>query len=258
MLGEYLLVAPVTTPLSCGSGPTQANQNLSNCSTGSATTALWLPGASDQWLPAFNNSPPLPSTQGAGIVHVSSTLGQVPVYAKRGAVLPTLPYASGIKHGSASRAFDPLTWVVYGPEASGGAGHGIEDDGLTTDTASVTLEMHYVVAGDCVNMTATATGDYFGAPSTRRYSLRVVQPDLACGAGKQIADSTRWQARLTVFGARSIALHQLQDCASAIRTGESLSQSGWCADEESGELFVLMPRVLASEEVSASVCGLCA
>lgn len=259
MLGEHLLIAPVTTPLSCGSGPTQANPNLSNCSTGAATTSLWLPGATDQWLPAFNNSPPIPSTQ-AGVVHVASTLGQVPVYAKRGSVLPTLPYASAIKHGSASRAFDPLTWVIYGPEASGGAGNGIEDDGLTTDTASVTLAMHYFVAGNCINMTATATGQYFGAPSTRQYSLRVVKPELMCDTGQKFAAGTRWKTSvaLTVFGTHGKALEQLPDCDSAIRTGTGeSSQSGWCADDRSGDLFVLLPRVLASEPVSASFCGVC-
>ena len=251
MLGESVLVAPVTTPLSCGNGPTQADQNSTNCSTGTATTSLWLPSASANWLPAFNNSPPLPLMGAGAVVNVSSSLGDVPVYVERGTVLPTLPYAAAIKHGSASRAFDPLTWLIYGPEASGGSGHAVEDDGMTTETSAVSLDMKYTVSGGCVNMTATAVGGYFGAPTTRQYSFKVVKPALFCEEVETQA------AAAAVFDASGAVMQHLDDCARRIRGGTT-QEPGWCVEPGSGDLFVQLPRVGHVEAASASVCGLCA
>ena len=74
---------------------------------------------------------------------MQSGLGDVPAYAREGAVLPMLPYSAAIKHGSASRAFDPLTFVVYAPRASGGGAAVFEDDGLSTDAAHVEIAMAY-------------------------------------------------------------------------------------------------------------------
>ena len=262
MLGESMLVAPVTSALSCGSGPTQASPKLPNCSSGVATTRLWLPDASENWLPAFNNSPALPHSAGAGVVNVSSNLSQVPVYVRRGAVLPTLPYATAIKHGSASRAFDPLTWVVYGPTSGGGSGYALEDDGLTTENETVRLHMHYTLTGEGrLNVTYGGTGTYFGAPATRRHSIMVVQPTSACGHDDDEESTLSANVGLVVLGANGSRLTQLADCANAIRSGLVKEQrgqpSGWCVDETNGNLFIVLPRLGATKIASASVYGLC-
>jgi hypothetical protein len=52
-----------------------------------------------------------------------------------------------------------------------------------------------------------------------------------------------------------VAMQHLDDRAGAICGG--VQWPGWCV-EESGDLFVQLPRVGAVEAATASVCGMCA
>ena len=122
---------------------------------------------------------------------------------------------------------------------------------MTTETGAVSLDMSYTVSGGCVNMTAIATGAYFGAPPTRQYSLRVVQPALFCKEAKTQAPAA------AAFDASGAAMRHLDDCARRIRGGAH--EPGWCVEAGSGDLFVQLPRVGGhAEAAGASVCGLCA
>ena len=179
---------------SCGKG---------NCSTGTATTTVWIPGqdgTSSEWLPAFPNSPSLASSAGLGgdqeFATARSALGQIPVYARAGAMLPLLPQRLAIQLGSAARAFDALEWWVYRPRAGRGeSAWAFEDDGFTQDSTStprggeaarfVNLTSSYSVdpTSRCVNLTSDVTGHYFGAPTRRSVSFRLLQPP--CGNKRQ-------------------------------------------------------------------------
>jgi hypothetical protein len=256
MLGADVLVAPVTTPLSCGTGPTTANKTTPNCSTGTATTSLWLPPGT--WLPAFPNSPSLPKERPTdGVVTVLSGLGQVPVYVRRGAVVPMLPYATAVKHGSASRAFDPLTWAVYGPDRSLGGGRGelFEDDGLSVEAAHVNVTLAYHVnSSGCVEFRTQTTGSYFGAPTTRQFSLQVIRPTTAC-AGDAVARTSHSAVGAAAFDGHGKRLPALSDCSSIARS--SARTEGWCTDPSTGDVWIHLRRAAADVSVEATYCAGC-
>lgn len=190
LVGDDLLVAPVYLPLA-GCAPIDHN-----CSAGASTQAVWFPPA-DGWVPAFPSSPNLTAGEAAaGLRNVTSTLAEVPVYARAGSVVPMLPYASAIAHGSAARPFTELQFVVYRPAAAPqqrGYVSVYEDDGMSNDYqaaqpfdrrgtgntsgggAFVNISMHWWLnSSGCIAFNVSAAGTYAGAPQQRQYSVHVV------------------------------------------------------------------------------------
>jgi len=115
-------VSPASAPLSCG---------VFNCSAGTVDQRVWLPPG-EEWVefPSLHNDAPAGSSAGsagsAPVVHsggqwlnATCTLDDVPVYAKRGALLPMRPYAAAVRHGSASAPFDALELWLFGAPAAG-------------------------------------------------------------------------------------------------------------------------------------------
>jgi len=89
MLGSSLLIAPVAQSVA-------------------QTVSIWFPPQTE-WVdfPSFHNdgsSPPPEIRQGGTTLTLPvHSLDDVPVFVRRGSVLPMLPYKTAIKHGSASR-----------------------------------------------------------------------------------------------------------------------------------------------------------
>jgi hypothetical protein len=178
MMGDSILVSPVVAPLGTSGASPAAD--------------IWFPPGT-AWVPAFANSPSPTARNATGWSSVAAQLAEVPVYVCAGAILPMLPYATAISHGSASRAFDPLEWWVYpSATATQGSAWVYEDDGLSNDYLSgpqVNLSIAYRTdsASNCTLFTLDADGSYAGAPDNgdRRMLVRLVAASNATGTGSQ-------------------------------------------------------------------------
>lgn len=174
-----MIVAPVYSPLSCGP---------ENCTDGNATVDVWLP-PTHSWVafPSLHHGGSY--TNAASVFNGSTTmqavqcqLDDVPVFVRRGAILPMLPYSVAIRHGSAARPWGTLDlwWYPHVDRQSTSTSTLVEDDGMSTDylagqgvlTTSIVID--YMDA-HCTRWNITHEGSAFvGMPQRRRTSLRVV------------------------------------------------------------------------------------
>jgi alpha-glucosidase (family GH31 glycosyl hydrolase) len=296
-----------------GSSTTASSSTTSTCT---ATHAVWFPGDASAWIPAFNNSPPA-ALPGAGALHgqqqqqqqqrrsdgawvaprgvdggssssfvnVSSTLSQVPVFVRAGAVVAMLVDEDAVVHGSASRAFDPLVFTVYEPAAAGGGtGKGgtwvYEDDGMSNDykraaeggsDAFVNISMTFAPAllsqkqtnNSCTVFNASATGSYTGSPASRQYVLHVVNPHTgggraaestppttaAAGGEKAAAAAAAAAATTTTTSTTTVSLTTAVGSELLLRKLDGLGGA-----ESSGELQHCKPGASVPEGTWCEVC----
>jgi hypothetical protein len=144
MLGDSLLVAPVTTP-------------------GLATTAsVWFPPGT--WTDIFTGA----TFDGPALRTVGATPDRMPVYARAGGILAQAPDAPNV----ASQPADALTLTVF-PHASGAAG--LYDDageGLAYRQGRFArTPLRYAEGAHPTLTIAAATGSYPGQPAARRYTV---------------------------------------------------------------------------------------
>ncbi len=172
MLGPDMIVAPVN--------------NLVDNSTGLAKVEVWFPDDDtvDFWVSYDDPSTTYPSNgQWQTLLY---PINRVPVFVKAGAVIPLVPYPQAQVLGSASQNYQSLEYVVYPspPSATGTVTWVYEDDGLSNDylansftntTVSFTVQNS---GSKCDLLVSTLTGSYYGMPSTRSYTVRL----LATGA----------------------------------------------------------------------------
>ena len=144
MLGDSMLVAPVTTP------------GLS------ITTPVWFPPGT--WTDFFTGT----TFTGPATRVVGATPDHMPVYVRAGGIVAQAPAAANV----ASQPKDQLQLTVF-PHASGSTA--VYDDageGLAyRDGQSVRIPVHYF-EGELNTLTVgPALGTYAGAPATRTYTV---------------------------------------------------------------------------------------
>ena len=144
LLGDQLLVAPVTTP------------GLS------AVTTVWLPKGT--WTDLFTGA-----TYSGGEHLIASTPDTMPVFARAGGILPLAPYSDNVE--TAPR--DALTLKVF-PHAAGTTT--LYDDageGLAYRTGQfATTPVRYSEHGGAALTIGRTAGHYAGQPAARTYTVR--------------------------------------------------------------------------------------
>jgi polygalacturonase len=111
MLGEWLLVAPVTDPV-----PTDGSPNLKT---------IWLPESGSEWYDFFT---PTNVRRGDQTFNFSASLEQLPLLIKAGAILPMAPPMMS----TSERPVDPLIIAVFAGSSSSNFSL-YEDDGNSTE-----------------------------------------------------------------------------------------------------------------------------
>lgn len=186
MFGGDVLAAPIGVP-SQSAGPESAAGGPSGAGD------EWRSTPADVWIPegtfaAWNGTTGVAGAKGlfvgpTTVVGVTYGLGDIPLFARAGTVMPMKTMAS-----VQTPSPDPLVWTVF-PGAASGSGHAYEDDGLSlgyeqgenaTLSASFTAvstagESAGANAGD-VTMTVTlhpVRGTYAGMPASRGYEVHV-------------------------------------------------------------------------------------
>ena len=150
MLGDQLLIAPVTTP-----GLT-------------AVSKVWFPAGT--WTDVFTGT----TYTGPGERPIASTPDRMPVFARAGGVLPLAPYAHNIE----TTPKDALTLKVF-PHGDGGtrlyddAGEGLDYQKGRYATTSVRYTEH----GQGTLTIGPSSGRYAGQPSARTYTAEFVDVD---------------------------------------------------------------------------------
>ncbi|MDP2956433.1 MAG: glycoside hydrolase family 31 protein, partial [Longimicrobiales bacterium] len=153
MLGEDLLVAPVTTP--------------ADSATGLATVSLWLPPG--DWVEWGSGA----RLHGPATVERTYLLDEIPLFARAGAVIPMAEPA--LRVGAADRG--PLVLTVF-PGTAGQAGL-YEDAGNDTgylrgESARTVLLAKWSEGGRRVSVAVgAAQGSYPGQPAERSLTVRV-------------------------------------------------------------------------------------
>jgi hypothetical protein len=118
MFGDDMWVAPVVQP--------------ANETDGIANIELWIPPG--KWV-STNGGEILSGTRdGTSSRKWAADLSDIPMFARAGSIIPSIPVSPGRTIGLATKPFDNLVWTVYlangGPMS--GSGTVYEDDGTTT------------------------------------------------------------------------------------------------------------------------------
>jgi len=163
MLGDYMLCAPITTPVS-------SNNNL-------AMFSVWLP--TGVWVEresglVYN------ITQVNGVsLSKNWDISEVPVFVRGGAILTTLcaDTVYNTPLGNAMKQYTDLVFTIY-PGNSVGDTTIYEDDGLSMDyyTNQAFVLTHAIYTRNSAGTTVTiwSEGTYALFPSTRNYAIRVL------------------------------------------------------------------------------------
>jgi hypothetical protein len=99
---------------------------------------------------------------------------QVPVLVRGGAIVAQLPYTQAIQHGSASKAFDALQFLVYPAGPAARQSFVYEDDGMSNKYLSgqyTNTSFSYVLGASCASFNASLTGSFPFMPSYRSLAL---------------------------------------------------------------------------------------
>eukprot|EP01063_Lacrimia_lanifica_P029738 TRINITY_DN4590_c0_g1_i3.p1 TRINITY_DN4590_c0_g1~~TRINITY_DN4590_c0_g1_i3.p1 ORF type:complete len:994 (+),score=371.47 TRINITY_DN4590_c0_g1_i3:66-3047(+) len=199
MLGDDILVAPVTTSSGCATAGDEP------C--GLAAQDVWVPPG--DWIEAHTGK----VLTGPKTVHRHFHAEDVPLYVKAGAVIPTLPLqrmygapepAAGGLVGVAARQYTDLVFTIY-PGAASGSGVVYEDDAVSYDYLSgkyAWTTLNYTRTGDSVKVTIATAGAYAALPAQRRYTVRFVNsmPVAKTSAGSAWYDGAAVTAAVTVDG----------------------------------------------------------
>jgi glycosyl hydrolase family 31/uncharacterized protein DUF5110/starch binding protein with CBM20 domain/alpha-galactosidase-like protein/Big-like domain-containing protein len=162
MLGDSLLVAPVTTP------------GLST------TTSVWFPPGT--WTDFFTGA----TVRGPATRTVAATPDRMPVYVRAGGVVAQAPAAANV----ATQPRDRLTLTVY-PHASGATSvYDDAGDSLGYRTGQFTrTPVRYDEGRHAALTIGAATGTYPGAPAARRYTVAfadVSRPHVVTASGRSV------------------------------------------------------------------------
>jgi alpha-D-xyloside xylohydrolase len=165
MLGDELLVAPVTKP---GEHPGKR---------------VWFPPG--DWVDVFTGK----VHHGPRAQNLSVPLGRMPVFARAGSIVPRRPYESNIGTGPS----DPLVLDVYaGADGhfdlyeDAGEGFAYQNGGF----ARTDLRWHQD-GNDATVAIGRSRGRYSGMPAKRRYVLRISGVDRPSGITETTAGRTR-------------------------------------------------------------------
>eukprot|EP01116_Phalansterium_solitarium_P017266 TRINITY_DN4202_c0_g2_i1.p1 TRINITY_DN4202_c0_g2~~TRINITY_DN4202_c0_g2_i1.p1 ORF type:complete len:996 (-),score=260.21 TRINITY_DN4202_c0_g2_i1:117-3104(-) len=177
MLGPDIIVCPVVTPV--------------DANTGLATVSVWLPPGSN-WYSWSNTTI---GYQGDQWISSQYSIDDVPVFVRANAVLTKLPYADAIRHGSASRPYASLEFVVFPGPANAGNATVYEDDGLSEDylrgVYAYTTMVHNS-ADKCTTFIIQTAGNYTGLPTSRFNSIFALSsptPATVTANGKPLPES---------------------------------------------------------------------
>lgn len=118
MLGDDCWVAPVVQP--------------SNGTDGLARLHLWVPPG--KWVGISGGEVLTGSDDGKTSIEWFADLNDIPIFARAGSVIPSVPVRPGATIGLAMKPYDELVWTIYlangGPLT--GSGMVYEDDGMST------------------------------------------------------------------------------------------------------------------------------
>lgn len=190
MFGPELLVAPIVAPAPNG----DATANL-------APKTVWLPDGT--WFDAVGGK--LVVASGGATMHTRGyQLGEVPLFARAGAVVAYLPLRSLPSIiGLGGRQYTYLGFRVY-PGAAAGVGYAYEDDGQTTGYmtgAFMNTTLAYTAPGDgsWAATLASAGTPYAGFPAVRNVQLRLlnVPPPASVTFNGAAVPFQRWGALAT-------------------------------------------------------------
>eukprot|EP01063_Lacrimia_lanifica_P029737 TRINITY_DN4590_c0_g1_i2.p1 TRINITY_DN4590_c0_g1~~TRINITY_DN4590_c0_g1_i2.p1 ORF type:complete len:534 (+),score=161.71 TRINITY_DN4590_c0_g1_i2:140-1741(+) len=192
MLGDDVLVAPVTSSSGCASAAAEP------C--GLAGQEVWVPPG--RWVEAHSGA----EVEGPRLLRGQFHAEEVPRYVRAGAVLPTLHLkgAAASLVGVAARQYTDLVFTIY-PGAASGSGVVYEDDAVSYDYLSgkyAWTTLNYTRTGDSVKVTIATAGAYAALPAQRRYTVRFVNsmPVAKTSAGSAWYDGAAVTAAVTVDG----------------------------------------------------------
>ena len=167
MFGDDMFAAPIVAPADNATAPVPWQ-------TGVATKTVWIPPGGWCELPSGTCY-----LRGNWSVMKKFPLSEVPLYARAGAVVPSVPLVDGATVGAAAAQYTALVFDLF-PGAAKGDTKVYEDDGATTaylDGATFAwLSASYVKAGATLTFTATMDGavnDTAVVPAARSITLRL-------------------------------------------------------------------------------------
>lgn len=165
MFGDNLLAAPVVRP--------------SNTTTHLAVSNLWFPPGT--WV-GFSGGRIVQGDMLEGSsVSMKFDISEIPLFAKAGSIIPTIPVLPGSTVGLAMKQYHHLVWTVFlaSTAPSNGVGYVYEDDGKTTNYISGQSAFtiaKYSIDNDKSKLyfSAETKGTYEGILSTRSTTVRFI------------------------------------------------------------------------------------
>lgn len=139
MFGDDIMAVPVTKP--------------SNASDGLTVMSIWIPPGN--WVGIDNGRVLRGNNDGSSSVTINVDLDDIPLFAKAGSVIPTIPVRPGATIGLARKSFDEIIWTIYLASGSPISGSGVvyEDDGTTTayyvkDSFTITTASYHITTSE--------------------------------------------------------------------------------------------------------------
>eukprot|EP01138_Halocafeteria_seosinensis_P006367 gb/GECG01006509.1/.p1 GENE.gb/GECG01006509.1/~~gb/GECG01006509.1/.p1 ORF type:complete len:904 (+),score=86.49 gb/GECG01006509.1/:1-2712(+) len=160
MLGDDILVAPITSPMN-------TSNKLSNWS-------VWLPPGT--WFDRVRGKMIDSSTLRNGNYTQLYDLSEIPIFVKAGSVIPQITYDPDDVLGVAKRNYQTLHFDVY-PGSGQGSRMVYEDDGESLDYMNGSYAwttFQYRTSGNQMLVNISTKGFYKGMPSSRDYSIRLI------------------------------------------------------------------------------------
>ncbi|CAB9499897.1 Neutral alpha-glucosidase C [Seminavis robusta] len=139
MFGDDMWVAPVVKP--------------GNHTDGIARLSLWVPPGT--WVGVDGGKVLRGDEDGSSSVDVLADLDEIPMFARAGSVIPTIPVRPGATIGLAMKQFNEIIWTVYLASDAPVSGSGMfyEDDGISTayherDSFTITTASYNITTSD--------------------------------------------------------------------------------------------------------------
>ena len=135
MLGNDCWVAPVV--------------QASNLTDGLVRLNLWVPPG--KWVGMIGGEVLSGSEDGMSSIEWSADLNDIPVFARAGSIIPSIPVYPGATAGLAMKSYDEVIWTIYLAKGGPLTGSGVlyEDDGISTayyvrDSFTVTTAVYNI------------------------------------------------------------------------------------------------------------------
>ena len=185
MFGNDILAIPVVRP--------------ANTTTSLALLNVWIPPGT--WVGLSGGQVLVGEEQGTA-AHINADIDEIPLFAKAGAVIPSISVLSGSTIGLAMKPYNHLIWTIYLAEGAPlkGSGTVYEDDGISTvylagQSAETVGVYEYEDNRAKFRFKVETHGFYSGIPPTRATTLKIINvlPPLKVSAMNKTIPFSRFQ-----------------------------------------------------------------